>query len=712
MDDSEFDIRHLVGMIGRQRKLIVSTVILAVALAVIALFAITPKYTASALILVDPSQKNLLDPRAASGFSNTDSARVDSEVAIVASDRVLVDVVRSQNLISDDEFGVKLGIKDKLLTLIRVSDGKLPSGEEAVLTVLQKFKESVRVSRKGLTYLIAVSVQSIDKGKASRLANAISEAYIHNQIEAKVDNARAARDIVMREVSQAQEAIIAADRNYEQFLNENKDSILAASGSDDLKIAFAEIENLTALQSVRSQSLASLNDNLGSQNWDAILSELQSVAVEELVKQRNELSRRLQNTDANSSSAGNIADQLKNLDRQLESETRKTISFLTEQNALDLKRLKSVKGELDATINQSNLPTDILAQVYGLRQTSSLATTQYRTLLSRSQSLETEQALQVADSRVVSASFPPTEPSSPNSGLILSFALAGGLGLGLAAAFLFEYFIGGFISEEQVEDITKLPVATTIMAETLDSNSTSLSDILITSPLSRYTENFRRLQVAIHSSFLDREARKNEQQRCFVTLVTSTLPSEGKSTVALSLARSYALSNKRVLIIDCDMRKPNLHKQLNKTTPKGIDDFLSGSLTTDILSSIVTTDDKTPLTAILGSRAVGRPTDQLVSKTALTRLIEIASQRFDHIIIDSPPVEPVVDALYLAEKADTIVYVIRWAKTSSRLARKAIAMLEKVKRPTTNIFAVLNQKEGGEHYYYSNYSGYYRDEET
>ena len=710
MEDTEFDIRQLIGMVRRQRKLIGATILLALGIAVVALFAITPKYTSSALLLVDPSQKDLLDPRTGSSYSNTDSARVDSEVEIVASDRVLMDVVRDRALIDDGEFGVKLSLKDKLLTLFRVSDGKLPSGDEALLSVLTKFRKSVSVRRKGLTYLISVSATSVDARKAASLANAIAEAYIRNQVQAKIENTRTARDVVLKEVSQAQESIIAADHNYEQFLNTNRDTILAASGSDDLKTVFEEIENLSALQSARNASLATLNRDLQKQNWQAIMSELETDAMRSLVEQRNDLERRLQNGTENSSAAINLMEELKKLDIQLQTETRRGIKGLADQNTLDLKRLKSAKGELDVALNQSNLPTDILAQIYGLRQTSSLATNQYRTLLSRSQSLETELALQVADSRVVSVAFPPPDPSFPNNKLILALALFGGAGLGFVFAFVFEHFIGGFISEDQVEDLTKLPVVAVISTETLDTGRASLADKLISAPMARYTETFRRIQIAIHRAFTDYSERQNREHGCSVTLVTSTLPSEGKSTVALSLARSYALSNKRVLIIDCDLRKPSLHKQLNKNTPKGIDDFLSGSLTTDILSSIVTTDDKTPLTAILGTKSVGRPTDQLVTKVALTRLIRIASQRFDHIIIDSPPVDPVVDALYLAEQADTIIYVIRWAKTSSRLARKSIEMLQKVKRPTARIFAVLNRQEDSSMHYNANYSGYYGEE--
>ena len=710
MEEEVFDIRQLLGVVRRQRKLIIATVILALALAAIVLFAITPEFRSSSLVLVDPSRKDLLDPGNGSGYSNTDSARVDSEVEMAHSDRVLVDVIRKENLVSDSEFGVKLGLKDKVLTLLRVGDTQLPTGEQAVLSVLRKLQQNVEVKRKGLTYLITVSVGSVDPNKAAHLANAITNTYIENQVQAKIDNTRMSRDVVAREVTQAQEAIIAADRAYEEFLNQNKKMILDEAGSDELRTVFENIETLSTIQMARQTTLENLNQDLQQENWDGILSELGSEAIQQLVQQRNTLERRLQTEDQEM--AVDLRGELDRIDAQLRSEAQNSINALRSQVNSDTNELKTAKTNLDVALNQSNLPTEILAQIYGLRQTSNLATTQYRTLLARSKALDTELSLQVADSRVVSAAFPPSLPSYPNKKLVVLLALIAGLGVGFGLAFVYEFFIGGFLSEEQIEDTIKTPVAAVIGKENLPPQATSIADILVLSPLSRYSETMKRVQIAMHHSLRAPQRQSQEPKRCKVTLVTSTLPSEGKTTMALSLARSYAIAGQRTLIIDCDLRKPSLHKQLGQTTPKGIDDFLSGNLTKDILSSIVTTDEKSPLTAILGNRAVRRSTDQLVTKVALTRLIEIASQRFDHIIIDSPPVDPVVDALYLAEQADTIVYVIRWAKTSSRLVRKSVEMLKRVKREDTRIFAVLNQKEDNESNYYSNYSGYYREEDS
>ena len=266
----------------------------------------TPKYTSTALLLVDPSQKDLLTKNVGNQYSSADGARVDSEVEIVSSDRVLVDVISNQKLVKDEEFGVKLGLKDKILVLLRAGGGSLPNGEQAILSVLSNFKKSVSVHRKGLTYLIEVNVTSKDAQKAATLANAVADAYIQRQISAKIENARNARDVVLREASQAQADIVIADKQYEKFVTEHKDAILAATGSEDIAQFFQEIETLTSRQTAAQQNLSKLNADLQKQDWQGILTELESESVATLVKQRRKLEQRIGSEKDNQSEAINF----------------------------------------------------------------------------------------------------------------------------------------------------------------------------------------------------------------------------------------------------------------------------------------------------------------------------------------------------------------------------------------------------------------------
>src|SRR6218665_798020 len=160
MDGNSFDLRDILGLLRRRLWLIVAMAVVVVGAAGIALLALKPVYTATALVLVDPSKKNLLDPDAAIGGTGSDSLRVDSEVELVKSETTLLAVARDLNLASDPEFGVRFGLRDTLITFFRLGEPQLPTGDEAYQYIINNLREAVSVQRRGLTFLIAVDARS------------------------------------------------------------------------------------------------------------------------------------------------------------------------------------------------------------------------------------------------------------------------------------------------------------------------------------------------------------------------------------------------------------------------------------------------------------------------------------------------------------------------------------------------------------------------
>src|SRR5688500_10341081 len=202
MPENEIDIRAIFGLLRRRLRLIIVTVVAIVTLAGLATFALTPIYSATALVLVDPSRKDLLDPETSMGNSASDSARVESEVELVRSDNVLMTVIEQLDLVSDDEFGVKLDLRSCLLAMMRLDDGAPPTGDQALSQVLNKVRSSVTAQRRGLTYLIAIQARSESPARAAELANAITNAYITDQVASKVTSTLASRDILRARIEQ------------------------------------------------------------------------------------------------------------------------------------------------------------------------------------------------------------------------------------------------------------------------------------------------------------------------------------------------------------------------------------------------------------------------------------------------------------------------------------------------------------------------------
>ena len=190
-------------------------------------------------------------------------------------------------------------------------------------------------------------------------------------------------------------------------------------------------------------------------------------------------------------------------------------------------------------------------------------------------------------------------------------------------------------------------------------------------------------------------------------MVTSSIPNEGKTTVALSLARAYALSGRSTLLIDCDLRKPGVHRQLGLEPSDGLIDYLSSRKHASDIQSFVTEDPGSGAQIVLGSRRSDVPTDQLVAGKTFAALVAAARRNFDVVILDTPPVGPVVDALYMASLCDVIAYVIKWSETPLQQVKQALESLERVKQEKVQILTVINQWDKIPVGYKGRYSDYY-----
>ncbi|WDQ98395.1 Wzz/FepE/Etk N-terminal domain-containing protein [Devosia sp. J2-20] len=713
MEESEIDLRGLLGVLRRQLRLILVTLVAVVAAAVIGAFALTPVFSASALILVDPSGKNLLDPQSEFSSAGADSARIDSEVEILRSDSILLRVVSSQQLVADSEFGPSLGWRERLMAFLRLSDQQLPTGEDALNGTLSKLRNAVQVQRRGLTYLISVQAKSTNPETSARLANALADAYISEQLNSKIGSVLASRDILNARVNQARAAIVDSESSFDGFIEGNIDRISKESGSANLAQIQREIEALSAARQNDSALAAAARASLEQEDFQTLVATLQSDALSSLQAQREQLSATLANADSDSPAAADLRNQLAQINESLLNEARSQVDNLQSTVSLSEQREESLRQDLRSQVLRTNLSADVLTEIYSLQQSSEIARAQYQTLLSRVQDLDTQANLQVADSRIVSPALSPQSPAFPNRRLIIVLAGLFGLGLGVALAFLYENLIGGFTSEEQIEAVLKTRFASAVPLQNNKGDNQSYADLLIDKPLSIYAESIRRIRLTLDKpgarALGIRNGTQSKHAKCQVVMVSSAAPNDGKSTVALALARSYSLTGQSTLLIDCDLRKPSLHRHLNLSPSKGLQEFLGSSdEDNQVIKEIMATDPLLPsLNVILGDRQNQLPTDQLLAGVTFGRLIEAARKTFDVVIIDTPPVGPVVDGLYIAPFADVIVFVARWAATSQTDAKRAIESLRASKNPETEIVAVLNQQNESRSSYKQKYGQYY-----
>lgn len=214
--------------------------------------------------------------------------------------------------------------------------------------------------------------------------------------------------------------------------------------------------------------------------------------------------------------------------------------------------------------------------------------------------------------------------------------------------------------------------------------------ISFTNPKSPVSEAYRTLRTNIEFSGIDRELK--------TIMVTSTGPSEGKSTTIANLAVVTAQTEKKTLLVDADLRKPTVHHTFDLNNRQGLTTYLAGQ---GSLESVIQKSHVPHLDIITAGPIPPNPAEMLSSKV-MTRFIEMVSEQYDQVLFDTPPVIAVTDAQVLATKLDGVILVVDSGTTNKDIAVKAKSQLENVK---ANILGVVlnNKKMQGDSYYYYYY---------
>jgi capsular exopolysaccharide synthesis family protein len=237
---------------------------------------------------------------------------------------------------------------------------------------------------------------------------------------------------------------------------------------------------------------------------------------------------------------------------------------------------------------------------------------------------------------------------------LIGIAFFGSIMVGVFAAFGVETLDSGFRTSEQFEKITQVPV---LGLEPDLSTSEPPQDVVIHQNVSPYSEAIQSIRMALRYSDVDNPPK--------VVLVTSSLSDEGKTVFALSLARSAAKSGLRTLLIDCDLRRPSIAKLLNVDSKPGLLAFFDDNADK---SMIISLDTESGLQVITAPSGTPNPQDLLGSKH-MKALIDGMRDHYDFIVLDTPPLLAVSDAVALSHAADATIFLVRWAKSPRKIVR-------------------------------------------
>lgn len=645
----------------------------AITIAIVGLALTTPLYTARTLVAIEPQSRNLLvaDPPANAAAVE---ARLEGEIVLARSNAVLLAAIDREHLLTDPEFGPQLGWTAKAMATLGLQQPPLPPPEQALRQTLNKLTSRLIVQRHRGTFLISISVSAADPDRATRLSAALAQTYIDQQRSTKAAASADAVALVLNQIEIAREQMIGADDALSRYI----------------QTSFSDADTHPVDPTIAAADVATLRHDLAQADFSALADRLADEAFSELLTQRNALRNQLGGWKSPSVRT-DLETQVGALERQLQDRTNARIASL--EASLGGTAPREGRDGFRKALLDENLPKETVTTIYDLQQGATRARQTYDLLNARAQELQSQTALELADSRIASPAMRPSVPSTPNAGAVLAVASTSGIALALIAAILLENFVGGIGDPEQLARLTGVRTAATV-PWVHTSATASPADTLLTDPVSAYADAIRRLRMAIERR---REPGTSSAQ---VIMVTSTEIGEGKTTLAVSLARSLATAGHTTLLVDCDLRHPAAHRHLGVEASTGLADALAVPDAVAHFASAVVHDQPTGLVALIGADQNTIATDDLLTGRSFERLLKAARQTFEIVILDCPPIEPLPDTLSIARKADMIVYVVKEGTTPQQSVRRSLDALSDGIDRAVPLFPVLTQADAARAYSY------------
>src|SRR5580704_662728 len=634
-------------------------------------------------------------------YGGDSSSRLLTELEILKSDSLMLTVCREMDLSNNADFLEAKG---------PVPHTSLDDGETRQDTV-HRLQSNLHVALVPKTDIIRISYSSLNPKLSADIVNRVISDYIHRSYQTRFESSRQVSDFLSgtleglkQEVETSQEQLMDMQRRLGILgFDPNRNQI--NNSLDDLSRAVGAAKLARIIAEARYRVLSGMDPN----TIEGTIELTPGTAPAELNQLRAQLAGAKANYAQMESTLGPNHPQAKALKAQMD-ELVKEID--AEQNRL---LIQAKQNYVVARANEDQTTAALETQKadayklrdqlveYTLREREFEANrTLYDSLQQRLRTASVQSGLESLEIDVVDPALPPANPVlRPQSTVILT-ALIFSLLAGIVVAFLMESLDTGLRSIAEIESITELPSLAIIprarrssvdQAGTLTTAQRNIG--VLTQPKSQFAEAFRSLRTSLLLS------TAGHPPRCIV--LTSATPSEGKTTAASNLAAILAQRDTRVLLIDGDLRRPNIHHRFGLNGKIGLTTVLTGATT---LEGTVQSVPEIPNLDILPSGPVPPFPTEMLSSGAMEAILKRCAELYDYIVIDSPPILSVTDGVILARQADAVVLVVRHGKSSKHIVRRARDILLRSGAGITGIVLNAVDLNSPEYYGYYGYSGY------
>jgi polysaccharide biosynthesis transport protein len=552
------------------------------------------------------------------------------------------------------------------------------------------------------SYLVEISYRSKDKNLAYQIPQAIQKEYLKLSMNTRQQSYDLLRDWLNKELDRLGKKLEVSERNV--FANGQQSEFLSLEGSEENVIIKKYIELSKLLTMAQSEKAAKEAQYRQIKENGADAPQITNHPLIQQLRQ-SLIEVEAATSGSNRVFGDNFPDQ-----KVMNSKKRELHRRLNQE----VKRLEaSVKADYEAASRaaaflqkdfdlQKTKVVDLqntLVSHHILKRDLQTNQTLYEGLLARMKEASVASTMVASNVSVITPAKLPYEPWLPKPLLFMGLAMILGSMGGLGTAFFVEYLDSSVKTTEEMEKACRLPCLGVVPKFELGAKKESGGLIIHTDPTSMVSEAFYHIRAAVMLSISEAPPQ--------TIVVTSANPNEGKTTISMNLSASLANSDRKCLIIDCDVRKPTVHKAFGQSAYPGLTNYLTGNAS---LEDIVRPTDVRNLYLIAAGPTPPNPND-LLNSNSFKDLIQRLRGEYDHLIIDSAPVIGFADGLTLANLADGVLFVVKHHFTTKEAGRLAVQLLSQSNARLLGCILSIAKKErlgyGGYYSYFSNYSKYY-----
>lgn len=658
-------LRQYLRIALRWRYVIIGCIAACFVVGLIVTLMMTPQYTADSTIEISREADQVTNFQDVQNVNIADQEFYQTQYGLLRARSLAERIAQELHFVDDPKFFALFGQKNDGAAFEVVNGRYVASGRSMRLRAAGDILlDHVEIAPTRLSRLVDIKFTSPDRGLSAKVANAWAGNFIQTNLERKIQATSYGRNLLQQQLSQLKQKLDESQRQLVDYASAQKIITLPAqTGGDEHSLVADDLASLNAALSQATADRIQAEAEYRQAGTGGTTSEaLSNVAINGLRQKRADLAAQYQQLmtqfEPGYPAATAIKSQIDQLDRSISSEEKRVSGSLRTNYQQALQREQGLQDQV-SHLKSSYLDLRRRSIQYNIyQQEVDTNKALYDGLLERFKQIGVSEGVGVNNVAIVDPADIPEKPSSPRLLINLALSLLVGLGLGAGLAFALEQIDEAITDPSDVERRLGLPLLGSVPKVDGDKPQNMLLD-----RKSELVEAYLAVQTSL--SF----ATEHGVPRSFV--VTSTRPAEGKSTTALALATMLARSQRNVILVDGDMRSPSVHHLGGVDHDRGLSNFLAGE---DDINGLLF-----PMTefgfAAMSAGPIPPNAAELLTGSRLSALISRLLERFDHVIIDSPPVMGLADAPLIATRVEGVVYAVESHGIRTTQVKTAIGRL-------------------------------------